>query len=264
VALRSGLKAQVHAVLAKCGVAVRMSDVFDVGGTLFLDGLDLPGEYGARVASLRRLIDMLTFEIDIAGRRVHARLGDHAGWRVIQALLGVGPVLAAVFVAEMGDVHRFAGPEALTCWAGLTPKHRESDATVHRGRITKQGNRAVRWAAIEAVQRVSTGPAGAVKARVGAHRGKNVAKVAAARKLLLTSVIAGRHPPAIYLWRATDGYGRVVGPSEGLTACCWAGGGVLGSGSRLNSTRGLPTSPAWRLGVAHHLVALHTWTCEGC
>src|SRR5256714_13004293 len=58
VALRSGLKSQVHAVLAKCGVAVTMSDVFDVGGTLFLDGLDLPGEDGARVASLRRLIDM--------------------------------------------------------------------------------------------------------------------------------------------------------------------------------------------------------------
>jgi transposase len=184
VALRSGLKAQVHAVLAKCGVAVRMSDVFDVGGTLFLDGLDLPGEYGARVASLRRLIDMLTFEVDTAGRRVHARLRDHQGWRAVQALPGVGPVLAAVFVAEIGDVHRFAGPEALTCWAGLTPKHRESDTTVHRGRITKQGNRAVRWAAIEAVQRVSTGPAGAVKARVGTRRGKNVAKVAAARKLL--------------------------------------------------------------------------------
>jgi transposase len=184
VALRSGLKSQVHAVLAKCGIAVRMSDVFDAGGTLFLDGLDLPGEYGARVASLRRLIDMLTFEIDTAGRRIQARLCQHDGWRAIQALPGVGPVLASVFVAEIGDVTRFSGPQALACWAGLTPKHRESDTTVHRGRISKQGNRAVRWAAIEAVQRVATGPAGAVKARVGPRRGKNVAKVAAARKLL--------------------------------------------------------------------------------
>ena len=45
-------------------------------------------------------------------------------------------------------------PQQLACWAGLTPKHHESDTTVHRGRITKQGSRLVRWAAVEAVQRV--------------------------------------------------------------------------------------------------------------
>ena len=37
---------------------------------------------------------------------------------------------------------------------GLTPRHRESDTTVHRGPITKQGSALVRWAAIEAVQRI--------------------------------------------------------------------------------------------------------------
>ena len=63
-------------------------------------------------------------------------------------------MLAAVFVAEIGDVARFARPEQLASWAGLTPKHHESDTTVHRGRITKQGSRLVRWAAVEAVQRV--------------------------------------------------------------------------------------------------------------
>ena len=70
----------------------------------------------------------------------------------MQTIPGVGPVLGAVFVAEIGDVPRFPGPAQLTCWAGLTPKHHESDTTVHRGRITKQGSRLVRWAAIESVQ----------------------------------------------------------------------------------------------------------------
>jgi len=50
-----------------------------------------------------------------------------------------------VFVAEIGDITRFGKPEQLACWAGLTPKHHESDTTVHRGRITKQGSRLVRW-----------------------------------------------------------------------------------------------------------------------
>ena len=108
----------------------------------------------------------------------------HPGYRAIQQIPGVGPVLAAVFVAEIGDITRFHRPQQLASWAGLTPKHHESDATVHRGRITKQGSRLVRWAAVEAVQRV---PAhtdlGALRDRVGARRGRNIGVVAAAREL---------------------------------------------------------------------------------
>ena len=73
----------------------------------------------------------------------------------------MGPILAAVFVAEIGDITRFPRPEQLASWAGLTPKHHESDTTVHRGRITKQGSRLVRWAAVEAVQRVPATPGSA-------------------------------------------------------------------------------------------------------
>jgi transposase len=103
----------------------------------------------------------------------------------VQTIPGVGPVLAAVFVAEIGDVHRFAGPDRLACWAGLTPKHHESDTHVHRGRITKQGSRLVRWAAVESVQVLPpTTPIGAFRDRVATHRGRNIGVVAAARKQL--------------------------------------------------------------------------------
>lgn len=46
-------------------------------------------------------------------------------------------MFAAVFVAEIEDVGWFSTADKLYCWAGLTPRHRESDITVHRGRITK-------------------------------------------------------------------------------------------------------------------------------
>lgn len=58
-------------------------------------------------------------------------------------------------------------------------------ATVRRGHITKQGSRLVRWAAVEAVAR-QRGPT-AVRAhrhRVADRRGKNIGRVAAARRLL--------------------------------------------------------------------------------
>jgi transposase len=184
VALRSGLKASVHAVLAKCGTTVPMSDLFGAAGQQLLDGLALPPVYAGRITSLRRLIDSFDFEIGIYTRLLAARLDGHAGYRAIQAVDGVGPAFAAVFVAEIGDVHRFAGAPHLCSWAGLTPRHHESDAKVRRGRITKQGSRLVRWAAVEAVQRVRRGPVGAARARIGERRGANIGKVAAARRLL--------------------------------------------------------------------------------
>ena len=73
----------------------------------------------------------------------------------------------------------------MASWAGLTPKHYESDTTVHRGRITKQGSRLVRWAAVEAVQRTQKGSRlAAVRDRIAARRGRNIGTVAAARELV--------------------------------------------------------------------------------
>jgi hypothetical protein len=55
VGLRSHAKAQIHAVLARCGVAVPMSDLFGADGTALLERVQLPAVYRARIASLRRV-----------------------------------------------------------------------------------------------------------------------------------------------------------------------------------------------------------------
>ena len=185
VAIRSGLKAQVHAVLAKAGVLIAVSDLFGVTGRQRLAKVPLGPSYAERVSSLLELIDILDGHEARFAAMIAERLRTHRGYQAIQQLPGIGPTLAAVFVAEIGDVHRFTDPAHLCSWAGLTPRHRESDTVVHRGHITKQGSKAVRWAAIEAVQRhPTTAKISADKQRIEARRGKNIAKVAAARKLL--------------------------------------------------------------------------------
>jgi transposase len=191
VALRSGLKAQVHAVLAKQGVRVPMSDLFGVAGTKLLDELQLGRAYGLRIASLRSLINAYDQEITMLGREISTALAGDVGYMAIQAIPGVGPVLAAVLVAEIGDIHRFAGAPQLCSWAGLTPRHRESDTTVRRGPITKQGPRLVRWAAVEATQRLPRGSKQATDFhRIADRRGTGIGRVAAARKLLTWSTTA--------------------------------------------------------------------------
>jgi len=185
VGLRSHCKAEVHAVLAKCGVQVLMTDLFGVEGNDLLDRLRLPAPYAARIASLRRLLEDLEFEIDLFAGLARGRLARDPGYVAVQQIPGIGPILAAVFVAEIGDVSRFSTAPQLACWAGLTPKHHESDTHVHRGRITKQGSRLVRWAAVESVQVLpATTKVGGIRDRVAARRGRNVGAVAAARQQL--------------------------------------------------------------------------------
>jgi len=179
VAMRSSLKAQVHSVLAKAGVLI------PVEGRERLTQVPLGVAYAQRVISLLELIDVLDAHERRFFDQIATELRDHPGYRAIQQLPGVGPTFGAVFVAEIGDVHRFADPSHLCSWAGLTPKHRESDTVVHRGHITKQGSKLVRWAAVEAIQRQPAGTKISVdRKRIEARRGRNIAKVAAARKLL--------------------------------------------------------------------------------
>ncbi len=179
------MKAQVHAVLTKAGVLIAVSDLFGVTGRQRLATVPLAAAYAERVRSLLELIDILDGHEARFAALIAKQLDADRGYQAIQQVPGIGPVLAAVFVAEIGDVHRFTSPAHLCSWAGLTPKHRESDTVVHRGHITKQGSKLVRWAAIEAVQRhQTTAKIAADKDRIAARRGKNIAKVAAARKLL--------------------------------------------------------------------------------
>jgi hypothetical protein len=132
------------------------------------------------VTSLRQLTGELSTEITMLSDVIGDLPAGDRGYQVIQQL--------SVIIAEIGDVARFRSPAQLCSWAGLTPRHRESDVKVTRGHVTKQGSRLLRWALIEAIQRARADTVtGAVKEAIIARRGKeakNIAKVAAARRLL--------------------------------------------------------------------------------
>ena len=106
VGLRSSLKCQIHAVLAAAGVPVPMSDLFGAGGRQLLTNARLAPESRARVDSLLRLIEALDFEIELFATLVARRLREHPGYRALLQIPGVGPVLAAIFVAEIGSGSR--------------------------------------------------------------------------------------------------------------------------------------------------------------
>jgi transposase len=184
---RTSAKAQIHGVMAKNGILPVVGELWGPIGQAQLDGLDLPEAYALRLDSLRQLLAHHEREITKIDAQLHHRLKGDPGYRALVRLPGVGKVLGAVFFAEIGDIHRFDSPKKLCSWAGLTPKHRESDTVVHRGSITKQGSGLVRWAAIEAVGNYRAKGNEKLRAdyrRIAERRGKYKARVAVARKML--------------------------------------------------------------------------------
>jgi transposase len=171
--------------MAKEGVPPAVTDMFGPKGQQLLDAMELADAYLVRVESLRDLIATYEREVVVLERRVHELSRDDRGYQAIQGLDGVGRAIAAILVTEIGDIGRFPSPEALCSWAGLTPRHRESDTKVVRGKITKQGSKLVRWAALEAIVRYHGGPPLRQHFhRIAERRDTNKARIATARRLM--------------------------------------------------------------------------------
>ena len=88
-------------------------------------------------------------------------------------------------LAEIGDISRFPSARKLASWAGLTPTVRGSDLTVRHGHISKQGSAWLRWVLNQAAQTAKRSPEfAAAYAAIAKRRGKKIATIAIARKLL--------------------------------------------------------------------------------
>jgi len=107
--------------------------------------------------------------------------------RLLMKQPGVGPITALAFVLTLGDVSRFARGKQVASYLGLIPREHSSAGHQRLGAISKQGNRFLRMLLVEAAQ--STVRYDPEFRREYQHRchskPKNVAKVAAARKLAI-------------------------------------------------------------------------------
>lgn len=64
------------------------------------------------------------------------------------SISGIGKTLAPVFIAEIGDIHRFKSIKSLIAFSGLDPKIRQSGIALNRNtKITKRGSPYLRRAA---------------------------------------------------------------------------------------------------------------------
>ena len=180
--LRSGLKSQLQGVLAKEGIVAHRTSSGDprAGASSTSSTGD---DYRKRVDSIRSLIASYDREILALGGEIDTWLAGDVGYVPSRPSRESVPSSGRSSSPRSAS-HALRRPDRLCSWAGLTPRHRESDNKVTRSGITKQGSRLVRWAAIEAISRGRDTSVDAHYRRVKERRGTNVAQAAAARKLL--------------------------------------------------------------------------------
>jgi transposase len=197
VRMSSRLKCQVQAVLAEHGLTPRPSDLFGREGRHLLEQLRLPQVSQERLAANLRLIDSIAGEVRLADKQLTRLFADDDRVRRLLPIPGIGPIAAAVAVAEIWEVSRFPSPRHLASWSGLTPTEHSSSEHIRLGHVSKQGSRWLRWILVEGAQQAARDPELREffnRVRGGRANRNKIARVALAHRLLTLCFYALRDP----------------------------------------------------------------------
>lgn len=113
-------------------------------------------EHRAAQATLQEYLLSIE-QLEVRLRELDATIGEIAesepycervGW--LRCFRGIDTLSAMVILAELHDFRRFTSARQLMSYLGLVPSEHSSGESIHRGSITKTGNRRVRRILIEA------------------------------------------------------------------------------------------------------------------
>ena len=186
VRVRTMLKNRIKALLAQHEVTPpKVTDLFGKQGRLWLQQLTLPHPDGPLLSEDLELFEVLSKRIT----NTEALIGEIAqGDPVVEwlaSLPGIGNFFSVLIRYEVDNIERFRSAKKFASYTGLVPSTYASGNRQVHGRLTKQGNKWLRWAFIEAVS-----PAVRVSPflkrhyqRIKARRGTKDARASTARKL---------------------------------------------------------------------------------
>jgi transposase len=161
-------------------------------------GEKLPERHVRMLWQHQRQLSLIEEEMTLCEREI-AKLLESARFAAIAALLrtapGVGPIVSATVLAEIGDFARFPDGKAIGRYAGMTPRVFASGGKERHGHISKTGPRDMRWVLQQAAW-VAIRCDSRIKQRwlkIVRGSGKKAAAVAIARQLLVTLWQMVRH-----------------------------------------------------------------------
>jgi transposase len=97
------------------------------------------------LAVLARQYEAIAAEIGAIEKHIHAWHRSCEESRRLEEIPGIGPIVATVLVAEVGDWTAFSSGRNLAAWIGLVPRQHSTGGKDRLGGTSKQGNRYLRW-----------------------------------------------------------------------------------------------------------------------
>ena len=152
-----------------------------------LEGLRVGQGTQRRREDLLRLLQQLDTWVEELDERLKTEVARRPAVQRLMTHPGVGPLTALATVLILGEVERFRETRQVTSYVGLIPAEESSGGRQRFGHLTKQGNRLLRFLLVEAGQSASREDPGLRRTykRLTFRKGKSIAKVAIARKLII-------------------------------------------------------------------------------
>jgi len=196
------IKNMVHSVLARNHIEDKyfknLTDKFGKKGKEYMRNIVLTGNDTAIINNYLDLLEEIQNKIKSAESLIRGLCREDEICRLLKTIPGIGDILAVTIRYEIDDIDRFVSSNKLCSYAGLVPSTYSSGGRTYQGKITKQGNKWLRWAMIEAAQRAPLNDAWLrdFYERIANKKSKKTARVAVARKLLeaIYSVWVERRP----------------------------------------------------------------------
>jgi len=186
VQIRTRAKNGLQAIALNYGLR-RRRRLWTEAGLKQLEGLPVGEGTKWRRGDLLRLLQQLDGWVGELDKRLQAEVERRPEAQRLMTHPGVGPLTALATVLILGEVERFAETRQVTSYVGLIPAEASSAGKQRFGHLTKQGSRLLRFLLVEAAQSASRGDAGLSRLykRLTFRKGKSIAKVAIARKLII-------------------------------------------------------------------------------
>jgi len=201
-ALRSSLTARKQLVECSGAIASSIRGILRAHGKRFTEGNDslsfsakvqelareLPFEVQVGIEELLQSFELLHFQQRRMYKDLQKSVKEDPIIERLMTIPGVGAATAAAFVATVDEPNRFADGEKLASYLGLVPSIYQSGETEYRGRITKSGDRLLRWLLVEAANVLLTRSNTVCDLKtwglkLQATKGTGKARVAVARRL---------------------------------------------------------------------------------
>ncbi len=152
VMMRGMIKNRIHALLTRCAVdRPDVSDLFGKKGMRLLKSVPLPDVDRALLNEDLRLLSEVAKGVENTETLLDDLSRDDPVVARLKSLPGIGRFLSVLIRYEIDDIDRFRTPKKLAAYAGLVPSTYQSGNRRVHGKLTKQGNKHLRWAMIEAV-----------------------------------------------------------------------------------------------------------------